>query len=139
VRPAAQSPALGPWKATIRGWLEADIKDQVPKKQRHTARRVWQRLVAEYGAEVAESTVREFVREVKLELAAAQWAEKSDNEFHKDLARRLAETGGAGWRVRELLPYFRINICWNIIGRHFNYHFFISLAISFIRNNNSCF
>ena len=40
VRPA---PVLGPWKATIDGWLEAD--GTAPRKQRHTARRVWQRLI----------------------------------------------------------------------------------------------
>lgn len=69
--PERESPKLGPFKETVRGWLTDDL--EVPKKQRHTARRVWQRLVAEHGADVAESTVREFVREVKLELAAAQW------------------------------------------------------------------
>jgi transposase len=65
--PDRESPALGPWEATIRGWLEADR--EVPRKQRHTARRVWQRLVEEHGAEVAESTVRLFVARVKAELA----------------------------------------------------------------------
>ncbi len=39
-----------------------------PVKQRHTARRVWQRLVDEHDATVAESTVRAFVAEVKREL-----------------------------------------------------------------------
>ena len=54
--PERTSPALGPWTTIIRSWLVADR--ELPGKQRHTARRVWQRLVAEYGAEVAESTVR---------------------------------------------------------------------------------
>jgi transposase len=66
--PERDAPKLGPFKDTIRGWLEADRDQGVPKKQRHTARRVWQRLVVEQGAEVAESTVREYVRDVKLEL-----------------------------------------------------------------------
>lgn len=61
----------GPWAGTIRGWLVADL--EVPKKQRHTARRVWERLVSECGAVVGESTVRRYVREVKAELAAAGW------------------------------------------------------------------
>jgi transposase len=64
--PERVSPALGPWAALTRSWLEADRN--VPKKQRHTGRRVWQRLVAEYGAEVAESTVRAFVAQVNFEL-----------------------------------------------------------------------
>ncbi len=55
------SPVLEPWKATIDGWIEADR--DVPKKQRHTSRRVWQRLVEEQGADVGESTVRRYVAE----------------------------------------------------------------------------
>lgn len=60
VRP---SPKLGEFKPVIDGWLEADLK--LPRKQRHTARRVWQRLVVEHGADVGESTVRRYVREVR--------------------------------------------------------------------------
>jgi hypothetical protein len=41
-RPA---PVLGEHHALIDSWLEADL--EVPRKQRHTARRVWQRLVEE--------------------------------------------------------------------------------------------
>ena len=36
-------PRLGPHRETIREWLVADLS--APRKQRHTARRVWQRLV----------------------------------------------------------------------------------------------
>ena len=60
VRPA---PLLDPWKPTIDGWLADDEK--VPKKQRHTARRVYQRLIEEHGADIGESTVRRYVAEVK--------------------------------------------------------------------------
>ena len=72
--PEREAPALGPWKATIRGWLEGDINNEVPKKQHHTARRVWTRLVNECGAEVSESTVRAHVAQVKAELYAAATA-----------------------------------------------------------------
>ncbi len=41
--PERCSPALGPWTTIIRSWLVADRESQ--PKQRHTARRVWQRLV----------------------------------------------------------------------------------------------
>ena len=47
---------LGPHEATVRGWLVEDL--DAPRKQRHTARRVWQRLIEEQGAQVAESSVR---------------------------------------------------------------------------------
>jgi transposase len=62
-RPA---PALGPFRALIDEWLEADRT--APRKQRHTARRVWRRLVDEHGAQVAERTVREYVAARRREL-----------------------------------------------------------------------
>jgi transposase len=65
--PEREAPALGGHEAVIRQWLTADVS--APRKQRHTARRVWQRLRDEYGAQVAESTVRAFVAEAKAELA----------------------------------------------------------------------
>lgn len=67
--PVRPSPVLGPWTETIREWLTADL--EVPKKQRHTARRVWERLVSEEGAVVGESTVRRYVAGVKAELAGS--------------------------------------------------------------------
>lgn len=67
--PQRDAPVLGPWRDTIRGWLVADLK--VPRKQRHTARRVWERLVGEHGVQIGESTVRRFVAEVKAELVKA--------------------------------------------------------------------
>jgi transposase len=63
VRPA---PRLGAYRALIDGWLEADR--DAPRKQRHTARRVWQRLVIEHGAEVSERPVSRYVRERRREL-----------------------------------------------------------------------
>jgi transposase len=65
--PERAAPALGGHEATIGGWLQADRT--APPKQRHTARRVWQRLRDERGAQVAESTVRAFVAQVRAELA----------------------------------------------------------------------
>lgn len=91
--PERSAPALGPWKALIRSWLVEDR--EVPRKQRHTARRVWQRLRDEHGAELAESTVRAYVAEVRAELenaaravtvpqahGAAEEAEVDFGEFH---------------------------------------------------------
>ncbi|HEV8054370.1 MAG TPA: IS21 family transposase [Candidatus Limnocylindrales bacterium] len=56
-RPA---PKLGAYRAVIDGWLEADR--DAPRKQRHTAKRIHRRLVDEYGADVAETTVLDYVR-----------------------------------------------------------------------------
>jgi transposase len=57
-RPA---PALGAYRALIDSWIEADR--EAPPKQRHTARRIWRRLVDEHGARVSERQVRRYVRE----------------------------------------------------------------------------
>lgn len=54
---------LGAWKPLIDEWLAADRL--APRKQRHTARRVWQRLSEEHGATVSEGTVRRYVAEVR--------------------------------------------------------------------------
>jgi transposase len=64
-RPA---PALGPYRAIIDGWLEADRDPGTPCKQRHTAARVYRRLVEEYGARVSERQVRRYVHQRQREL-----------------------------------------------------------------------
>lgn len=57
-------PRLGPVVGFIDAILEADRR--APRKQRHTARRIYVRLGQERpGAPVAESTVRQYVREWK--------------------------------------------------------------------------
>lgn len=70
--PERTAPALGPWQDTIRQWLTAD--QTAPRKQRHTAHRVWTRLRDECGAVVSESTVRAFVAQVRFELDNHMWA-----------------------------------------------------------------
>jgi transposase len=59
-------PAIDRYAGLIDGWLLADR--EVPRKQRHTARRVWQRLVAEHGAGLAEVTVSRYVARRRAEL-----------------------------------------------------------------------
>lgn len=65
--PERIAPVLGPHEATVRRWLVEDL--DAPKKQRHTARRVWQRLIEEEGAVVAESSVRNLVARLRVEIA----------------------------------------------------------------------
>src|SRR6266487_1057379 len=64
--PPRPRPAIGPYTAVIDEWLLADR--DVPPKQRHTARRVWQRLVAGHGAGLAEVTVSRYVARRRAEL-----------------------------------------------------------------------
>lgn len=63
--PTRSRPVLGAYEDTVREWLIKD-KDE-PRKQRHTARRVWQRLV-EGGAVVGESSVRSLVAQIHREI-----------------------------------------------------------------------
>ena len=66
--PIRERPKLEPAMAFIDAVLEADT--QAPRKQRHTAHRIWCRIQAEMPqVEVAESTIRRHVRERKLALA----------------------------------------------------------------------
>ena len=60
-RPEARpAPKLGEYRELIDSWLIADL--EAPRKQRHTAKRIHERLVDEHGAEVSERQVRRYVR-----------------------------------------------------------------------------
>jgi len=62
-RPA---PRLGEFRELIDSWLLADR--EAPRKQRHTAHRVWRRLLDEQAAEVSERQVRRYVHQRRREL-----------------------------------------------------------------------
>jgi len=115
--PEREAPALGGHEAVIRGWL---VEDQAaPSKQRHTARRVWQRLRDEHGAVVAESTVRGFVAQVRAELACdvtrvtVPQAHQPGEEAEVDFGEFRAEVAGVGVR----LWLFVMRLSWS--GRGF--------------------
>jgi transposase len=61
LRESRARPVLDPFLAVIERWLAEDTKR--PPKQRHTARRIYHRLVAECGFSGGESTIRQYVRE----------------------------------------------------------------------------
>ena len=63
-KPAVLTPEV---QGVVNRWLEEDRK--APRKQRHTARRIYLRLVREYAFRGAESTVRRYVARRKRELA----------------------------------------------------------------------
>lgn len=109
--PTREAPVLGPWKAIIRGWLEAD--QSAPRKQRHTGRRIWQRLRAEYGASVAEPTVRAYVGRVRGELRS-QVREVTIPQVHPPGAEAECDFGDcyvdvAGVRTRLYLFHPRLS------------------------------
>jgi transposase len=66
-RPTRACPKLTP---EVKAFIDHILRDDrhAPKKQRHTARRIWQRLRDEKGSDVAEPTVRAYVRRRRREL-----------------------------------------------------------------------
>jgi transposase len=66
VRKEQPYPVLGPYISIIDRWLERD-KEQ-PRKQRHTAVRIYHRLRDEHGFKGSETTVRRYVREARWRL-----------------------------------------------------------------------
>jgi transposase len=87
-----ERPRLGPAIAFIEEILLADRK--APRKQRHTAHRIWVRLRRELPeVEVAESTVRRFVHQRKRELGLAgsetfvpqsyQWGQEAQVDWYE--------------------------------------------------------
>src|SRR5437764_15085842 len=62
-KPVAR-PKLGPWLGVIDQILEDD-KSQ-PKKQRHTAKRIWDRLKTEHHFGGGYTVVKDYVREARL-------------------------------------------------------------------------
>ncbi|MFQ5485437.1 MAG: IS21 family transposase, partial [Desulfobacterales bacterium] len=97
-------PVLGPFLSIIDQWLEDDKK--WPKKQRHTAVRVFKRLKQEHNFQGAETTVRRYVREAKLRLGvgAPQVFIPSDPEAgvegEMDWGRCIAILGGVETRLK---------------------------------------
>lgn len=68
--PARCSPKLGPVREFIDGILRND--QEAPRKQRHTAHRIWERIRQEHPeAHVAEAAVRRYVQRRKEELGMA--------------------------------------------------------------------
>jgi transposase len=85
-----ERPKLGPWVDWIDAVLEADRK--APRKQRHTAHRIWIRLREQNPeADIAESTVRQYVRSRKLELGLKH------NEVFVPQSYRWAEQAQVDW------------------------------------------
>jgi transposase len=52
-------PVLGPYIPTVDGWLEQDLKE--PRKQRHTAKRIYDRLKNESGFSGSYASVKRYV------------------------------------------------------------------------------
>lgn len=66
--PQRVAPKLEPFKPAIDEMLRADLT--APRKQRHTATRIWNRLLDERGAQLGYPSVRDYVRRRRPEILA---------------------------------------------------------------------
>jgi len=66
--PLRVAPVLDPVKPLIDAMLREDL--DAPRKQRHTARRIRERLIEEHHVTVAYPTVRDYVRDARPRIAA---------------------------------------------------------------------
>ena len=98
-------PKLDPAVPFIDGILESDLK--APRKQRHTAHRIYNRLLAEKPEiQVAEATVRAYVRDRKLKIGLTHretfvpqsytWGHEGQVDWYE----MLAELGGERQKVQ---------------------------------------
>lgn len=90
--PPKRGSRLDPYRAIIDGWLRGDL--DAPRKQRHTAKRIFDRLLDEHHAiEVSYWMVREYVatrrREIRIESG-------SGTHQHVHPSRTPAGAGGRG-------------------------------------------
>lgn len=100
-----ERPVLRPLIPFIEAILDADRS--APRKQRHTAHRIWQRIRAELADQrAAESTIRQYVRERKQELG---WSTRATcvpqsyelgQEGQVDWYEAWAELGGEQTRLQ---------------------------------------
>ena len=68
--PVRTAPVSGEWRPWIKAILLAD--QDAPRKQRHTAARIRDRLAREKQVVISESTCRKVVAEVRVEIAAGR-------------------------------------------------------------------
>ena len=105
-----QRPKLDPWLGIIDQILEGD-KSQ-PRKQRHTAKRIWERLKAEHGFQGSYSVVKDYVRQARLRQKAVfvPLVHPPGDAQREELLARIAElerqtgqksTGTLSFKVSE--------------------------------------
>lgn len=106
-------PVLEPVVAIIDQWLLAD--QLAPRKQRHTAKRIYDRLVAEHGFTGCERIIRQFVHEWK---QAHQPVGESflplgyapGNEAQCDWGEAVVRIGG----VEQVAQIFCLRLCYSV-------------------------
>ena len=120
---ASRPSKLDPFKATVDGWLEADRF--MPRKQRHTAKRVYDRLVSERGYGGAYSSVQRYVKrwreEHRLPSDGYLELEWHPGEAQVDFGMARAVVGGDRVDVHCLVvtfPYSNMRYCAALPGEN---------------------
>ncbi len=110
-------PVLGPYLTLIDDWLVGDKTE--PKKQRHTAQRIYKRLVEEHGFSGSEPTVRRYVREAKARLGLN--GQGAFIPLDPDVGREAEIDWGEAYALldgeRRKIKYFCM--CSKYSGKHF--------------------
>ena len=100
---------IGPAKPIIDSYLQED--KEAPKKQRHTVRRMYQRLVDEHSFKGSESTVKRYVRAVR----------GTQKEVFIPLEYDAGSSAQADWGaayviingVKRLVSFFAMKLCYS--------------------------
>ena len=122
-RSVSRPSKLDPFRATVDGWLQADRF--MPRKQRHTAKRVYDRLVSEKGYEGSYSPVRRYVKRWREEhrLPSDGYLELKwhPGEAQVDFGMAQAVVGGDRVDVHCLVvtfPYSNMRYCVALPGEN---------------------
>lgn len=122
-RSVSRPSKLDPFRATVDGWLQADRF--MPRKQRHTAKRVYDRLVSEKGYEGSYSPVRRYVKrwreEHRLPSDGYLELEWHPGEAQVDFGMAQAVVGGDRVDVHCLVvtfPYSNMRYCVALPGEN---------------------
>lgn len=130
---ARPRPAIDPYVSIIDAWLVAD--QTAPAKQRHTARRIWQRLVAEHGASCSEVTVSRYVARRRGELGikavevAVPQTHEPGAEAEVDFGEFWAHVGG------ELVKCWMFVMRLSCSGRAFHVGFTTQAQEAFLQGH----
>lgn len=96
----------GRLRELIDAWLVADL--EAPRKQRHTAKRIWRRLVDEHGAQVAETAVRDYVRWHPFSVAAGPLLTRIPRGRGRAVAARTGIARRTPAQLLQLLMHFAL-------------------------------
>ena len=106
---------LDPYRPLIESWLDEDR--ECWRKQRHTAKRIWERLTAEEHVEVSQARVRQYVAMVRRERGIGYDRQYLDLEWAPGIAQ--ADFGEADFYVagvRTRLSFFVLSFPFSNVG-----------------------